>query len=128
MKLYRYEDAVYSTVSIDVAGGEHYGTTPVKLECHEFDVISETKCGYWIDYAFSKKWVSRKSKKRFAYPSKQAAIESLIIRKKVQFRILSHRVSRAQDALYLAEIERTKCLPNPSPCAAWITTPTTYTL
>lgn len=103
MKLYRYEDRVYSTCEIDPGGGEHYGATPVRLECLEFEVVSETKCGFWIIWPFEKKWVSNKSKKRFAYPTKEMALHSFRIRKRRQISIYTNRLHRAQEALALAK-------------------------
>lgn len=101
-KLYRYEDRVYSTCSIDPGGGEHYGTTPVKVELSEFEVKKETPCGFWIGCGFSKKWVSKTSRKRFAHPSRELALDSFKKRKTVQLRIYEARAKRAREALGLA--------------------------
>ena len=105
MKHYRYEDRVYSTCSISVSGNETYGTTPVKLECYDFEVIKETLCGYWISFASTKKWVSKTSGKRYAYPTKQQALEGFLRRKSTQIKIYSAKLARAQTAVVLAERE-----------------------
>lgn len=49
----------------------------------EFRVINETTCGYWISdfHGIIKKWVSKTGKKRYAYPTKDEAFESYLIRK-----------------------------------------------
>lgn len=101
MKLFRYEDRVYSTCEISPSGSERYGTTPVRLECHEFEVIKETPCGFWIDWIFSKKWVSKTSRKRFAYPTKEQAKASFRIRKERQIQIHQTIINRANEALAL---------------------------
>lgn len=108
MNLYRYDDMVYSTCSISVSGCETYGTTPVQLELREYSVIKETKCGWWISYAFGKKWVAKGGGKRFAYHSISLALESFIIRKNRQIGIFETRLSRARTALAMAEQERSK--------------------
>lgn len=101
MNLYRYEDRVYSTVSFGVNGGEEYGVTPVQLSLMEFDVISETPCGYWIIWPMEKYWVSKTAKKRFAYPTKEEALRSFRKRKERQISIYSARLKRAKEALAL---------------------------
>lgn len=82
MKLYRYEDAL--------------GYDALEVRLIEFDVIRETEKGYWFvesrlnSKAFeamaerSKRWVSKCSRKRYCYPSKDDAWESYVIRKKRQ--------------------------------------------
>lgn len=98
MILYRYEDHVYSTFSINPGGTESYGMTEVRVELYEYEVVKETSCGYWI----IDKWISKTWKKRFAYPSKLQALESFKIRKKRQIFILQHQLNRAQEALLKA--------------------------
>lgn len=101
MKLYRFDDMTYSTVSISVSGNETYGSTPVQLELREFDVISETPCGYWISYEFTKKWVRKRG--RFAQESIEDARKDFLRRKRIQIRIFTKRLQRAQEATWLAE-------------------------
>lgn len=101
MKLYRYEDRVYSSVSFDPGGGEHYHSTPVQIEHMEFEVVKETRCGYWINFG-GRKWVSKTSRKRFAHVSRLDAMKSFIRRKERQVTIYSTKLDRAQQALSLA--------------------------
>lgn len=100
MKLYRYEDRVYSTVSFDVSGCERYGTTPVKVELYEYNVTKETRCGYWIDYAFTPRWVSKRPS-AFAKPTMEQALQSFKFRKLRQIKILEKQLRRANEALRL---------------------------
>lgn len=102
MKLFRYVDVVYSTVSIDVGGCETYGTTQPKVELYEYEVIKETKCGWWIedDRTLSlnqtTRWISKRG--HFAFPSIEAAKTSFLCRKLAQIRLLNYQLNRAQHA------------------------------
>src|SRR5688572_25089685 len=107
-KLYRYEDQVYSTVSISVSGYETYGTTPVQLNLLEFDIVKETPKGYWISYAFANKWVPRPPHGRFAQPTKRMALERCLQRKRRQLQILETRVARVRNVLSLIYQEQSK--------------------
>lgn len=96
MNMYRYEDM--ST--------EH----GVKLWEWVFTVIKETPCGYWItgyDNSFGvnyrSRWVSKTSRKRFAYPTRKEALVGLKARKIRQIEILSGHLEQAQQALDIAE-------------------------
>ena len=91
-KLYRYEDRHY-----------YYGGARVDLL--EFEVIKETSSGVWIKspYYSKNKWVNLKARKKFACPTVEEALESYLMRKKRQIRILKGQLSRAKSALYEGE-------------------------
>ena len=114
MKHYRYESRRYSSV-ID-AEREIYGVTRPKLELQEYEVEKETPCGYWIRRkvgSFSgidRRWVSKTSRKRYAYPSKQEALEGFLARKKRYALILSSKLKEAKEDIALAEAELNKVL------------------
>lgn len=84
-----------------------YNKEEMSVIMEEFRLVKETTCGYWItpvDYTFSfglleedKRWVPKKSRKRFAYPTKKEAIISYIARKRSQIRILENQYNRAKD-------------------------------
>jgi hypothetical protein len=106
MIFYRYEDVVYY-------GG--YGAESVKILEKEFTVVKETPCGYWvtpmiifyhpdgkIDYKLCK-WVSKTSRKRFAYPTKEEAWESFKYRKNRQKQLLTKQLERVNNVLELIE-------------------------
>ena len=38
-----------------------------KVVCKEYKIIKDTVCGYWINYHSGKKWISKTSKKKYAY-------------------------------------------------------------
>ena len=96
-KFYRYD--AYTSVG-----------DSIRLHLQEYEVVKETPCGYWIQEAHSeeyanlfgqpmKYWVSKTSKKRRAYPNKDAALESFIHRKRCQIGILKEQLRIAKESL-----------------------------
>ena len=90
-KFYRYEDIQY----------DHY----VSVNEYHYYLIKETPCGYWISLSpklssiYNKRWISKTSRKRFAYPTRIEAQESFKARKKRQIKILSAQLERAKGAI-----------------------------
>jgi hypothetical protein len=97
---YRYDDRTY--VCID-EWGEAYGSGDTSVECRSYPLLKKTTKGAWIGDKIYKKWVSNTSKKRFAYPTKEEALKSFILRKKRQINILEKRLDRAKIAINLAQ-------------------------
>jgi len=92
---YRYEDIQYED----------------GVRVHEviYNLIKETLCGWWIqvnhDYPFSSsswqekpRWVSKASRKRLAYPTRQEAIKGFLARKARQISIYKYRMEQAEEA------------------------------
>ena len=75
------------------------------LELRTYDLIKETEKGYWIGYkGFSfKKWIPKKSKKRYAYPTKEEALQNFIARTKRRVDILKRQIDCCKIAISLAE-------------------------
>lgn len=98
-KLYRYEAQRYSVH----VGDDYYETSDAVLKCCVYDVVKKTPRGYWITYAFGgkDKWVSSDSRKRFAHPSEEEALESYKLRKKSFVGHCEVRLSRAKEDLAL---------------------------
>ena len=94
---YRYHD--YPSFSL-------YRGRNVELEV--YIGLRETKCGWWVDMGFDdEKWVSNRGKKRFAYPTKEEALQSFIARKSRQAMLLEKQLRGAKEALSIAkEIEK----------------------
>jgi len=103
MKFYRYADEQNS------AG--------VQVTVEEYELIRETRKGYWIvsKYvaAYSKdvqnkykRWVSKTTRKRYAYPSRLEAINNYIRRKERQIVLCNASIKRAKDALLKANVLR----------------------
>ena len=102
MEFYRYEFSV--TVS---ASDDDRLSFPlfrhINLYCNTFYLVKETPKGYWIDrikvaeyledYRLKDikkycRWIPKKSKKRYAYPTKQEALNYFIKRTEKYKRIL----------------------------------------
>lgn len=93
--LWRAEARRYSYI-ID-AELERYGTTRPKLELHWYKVKKRTPCGAWVD----DKFVNLNCTKRYAVPTEAEALESFKARKQRQIKILSSRLSEAEEELQL---------------------------
>jgi hypothetical protein len=65
----------------------------------EYPVIRETRCGLT-------KWVKRGGKKRWAYPTREQAVESFRARKKRLIEICKWRIEEAEQALAAAIIDQ----------------------
>ena len=107
-KFYRYHD--------------YHDANGCHIELQIFHELRETKCGHWIirDYferyqkpwpggiksmaESFKKWVSKTSRKRFAYPTKEEALKNLKKRKERQIFWAEYSMSRANAALSKLDI------------------------
>ena len=107
MKFYRYEIVEYAVMDMN---GEY--TNPVFpnpcLELREYDLISETPKGYWVGYNMGssfipKKWVSKTSKKRFAYPTMEEALTNFILRTEKRLKILDWQLRVCKISINLAK-------------------------
>jgi hypothetical protein len=97
MEFYRYTD------SHDAYGYAH-------IELSLYVLLRETPCGYWIAPKWAvnrcsitkekyKKWISKDSKKRFAYPTKKEALQNFEKRKLRQIWWGEYNTERAKSAL-----------------------------
>lgn len=84
MKFYRY--------ILEDISSEHIVDANMKLL--EFDLVRETNKGYWInnEVFLHLKWISKTSRKRFAYPTKEEALVSFKARCRKRLRIAEHQV------------------------------------
>ena len=96
--LYRYEDVLLNW---------DYNTNQatVKIYLEDYKMLRETACGYWIDTSGYGKsyetWVSKTSRKRFAYPSKHEAMINFKHRKQRQITLLERNLARSKAAFDL---------------------------
>ena len=95
--LYRYKDVVYTSCE-----EEARSVGRVVAVLIVFKVLRETPQGFWTDTG---QWVSKTSRKRLAYPSKEEAWKAFIARKRRQITILEHRLKRARAAVSLTRPE-----------------------
>ena len=88
----------------------------VEIHCQEYEVAKETPSGFWLTMCRQtpssfernkkyiwKKWVSKDSRKRFAYPTKKEALESFLARKRKQLFHAEQTVKDVNGAIKLAE-------------------------
>lgn len=92
MKFYRYEWVNYSSYSME-------------LRLMEYDLIKETPKGYWIGEKGFKggyRWVSKTGKKRYAYPTADAALINYIKRTERRISILTSQLNNSKNSLIIA--------------------------
>lgn len=75
-KLYRYEPSIIDD----------------KLNLLSFDVIKETDKGYWIDLSYSKKWIKKDARKKYAYETPKLALYNFIKRYEKYLNILENKI------------------------------------
>jgi hypothetical protein len=72
----------------------------------EVPVVKVTPKGFWLDYYGSRKFVRAEARKRWAYPTKQEALESFIARREKQLKILRSQISESTLFLGMALAKR----------------------
>jgi hypothetical protein len=109
MKFYRYEIVEYA---VSDSEGEYVNPTVPnpKVEVREYDLLKETPKGYWVGYGDLgynkynwKKWVSKTSKKRFAYPTKEEALVNFTKRTEKRLRILDWQLQVCKISLNIVK-------------------------
>lgn len=116
MKFYRYEAVQYAEHDIDgeLMPSSHPNPT---LECREYVLIKETPKGYWVGFCpykpqydnwkyIWKKWIPKKAKKRFAYPTKEEALNNYILRTERRINILNKQIEFCMSALSIAKSKK----------------------
>ena len=117
MKFYRYNIVYYAGMDID---GEYtspqYPNPSVVLTT--YNLHKETPKGYWIWYGEltpgklrgQSKWVSKTSKKRYAYPTIIEALNAFIYRQEYGIKALQYQITGRRIALKIAKemVERNK--------------------
>lgn len=76
----------------------------VELRHKQFAVLGHTPNGVWLERAYDKPcWVKATARKRFAYPTEEEAIRSLIARKERQIAICKHQIDTADRVIFQAK-------------------------
>lgn len=97
MYLYRYVFYNYAS-SADDSTFSFFPNVNIILQ--EYEIEKETEKGFWIDARHGKnKWVSKKGKKRFAYPTKEQALENLKKRTERRIKLLQNEIDICESAL-----------------------------
>ena len=111
MEFYRYIVREYGSVN-DFGGFSSLRIPNAKLNLETYGMLRETPKGYWIGYLdfgdLGKRWVSKTSKKRFAYPTKEEALKNFIYRTERRVAILDRQINISKIGLDLAEREKQK--------------------
>lgn len=105
MQFFRYDWLEYAEIDIDGEFCSPSFPNP-KLNLTTYDLLKETEKGYWIGYKdlqCFKKWIPKKSKKRYAYPTKEEAITNFISRTKKRIKILEWQLECCKITLNYAE-------------------------
>lgn len=106
MNFYRYEMVRHASKDYF---GEYSGDYTISVVLNTYVLFKETPKGYWIGFGNlnglhgDKKWVSKTSVKRYAYPTKEKAMNNFILRSEKRVKILQTQVSDVKSALSRAE-------------------------
>lgn len=109
MKFYRYEAVQYAVLGID-GDFDSQGFPNPKLELRVYNLYKETPKGYWIGYGsylglhYKGIWVSKTTKKRYAYPTKGEALMNYKLRTEKRLKILNYQATSCNITLH--EVER----------------------
>ena len=82
--------------------GDELGPAEAHLYAGYFPVVKETPKGCWIDVYGKRKFVLNDSTKRYAYPTKELALQAFIARKRRQCGILRAQLKNAEGLLAYA--------------------------
>jgi hypothetical protein len=95
---YRFDTVHYSSFDSD---GDlvSVGCARVEVELRRFPVLSHTPKGAWLELGCDKRFVLTNSRKRYACPTIEEAVESFKARKQAQIRILRSQLYTAEEGL-----------------------------
>lgn len=106
MKFYRYEAVQYAEHDFDGELVAPIYPNPV-IVLREYVSLQETPKGYWIghreNYFGWKKWVSKTSKRRFAYPTQEEALQNYLKRTERSIKIMTNFIEYQKVALHKAK-------------------------
>jgi len=98
MILYRYRKSCHD---------EDVNESSVHLWIEEFTVVAETPKGYWFvpKGGLYRRWTSKVSKSRYAYPTKKEALNNFIRRATRSISIMRYQITFSKVALDKARKE-----------------------
>lgn len=93
---------------------EYGNTSNVRIFVEEFYVRKETPQGYWYSQKGSMKqrWTSKTARRRYAYPTKEEALQNFIYRQKTSISLGKWHIRFSELA-----IEQAKAMSSPTPSA-----------
>lgn len=110
---FRYEQRTYGSVD----EFDNLISTRHELALMEFKVAKVTPKGVWLERYLGNRFVRASSKRRFAHPSKDAALESFRQRKLRQIELLQSQLSVAKTMLARAEGMQSRMTGRASPAS-----------
>lgn len=108
-QFYRYESVQYGYIDYDGDLIASKFPNP-SVELRTFNLFKETPKGYWIGFGYPdsfhsfKKWVSKTSVRRYAYPTKEEALNNFIKRNEKRISILKYQLESCEIAVSKAKI------------------------
>jgi len=112
IQFYRYEAVVYANMSSDDYGYSSAFRNLPKLVLYTYNLHKETSKGYWIGHGYyaphmlrgNSRWVSKTALKRYAYPTKEEALNNYIKRTEKRIKILIANLGDCEYGLKLAKV------------------------
>jgi hypothetical protein len=102
---YRYEEVTYHP-GVDEYDEPLRGPGRVEVNCYEWRVTKVTPKGVRVGWGMAglmDRFILLDARKRWAYPTKELALESFIARKERQLRILRAQVETVEKALAIVK-------------------------
>ena len=115
---YRYESRRYGIAN----EWDEVVSTYVQLQLSELTVKKVTPKGVWVSAGniCTPRFVLTAANKRYALPTKEEALESLLARKARHIRILESQTKEARDVQRLANAELAKLRPELAPASEFL--------
>lgn len=109
MEFYRYYLVQYARPDSGDNGILPYYPDP-KLVLDTYSLKRETPKGYWIQSGFfgTPRWISKTSRKRYAYPTKEEALHNFVKRTEKRINILRRQLQEAEIGLVLVSRLKTE--------------------
>jgi hypothetical protein len=98
--LFRYDESL-EAVSMDE--DFHSTSTRVVVDLATFPIVRRTAKGCWIETCGARRFVLQTAHKQYAWPTRELALESFVIRKQLYVKYLRKRLDIQQTALDVAE-------------------------
>jgi len=77
-----------------------YDENRVRVHLDQYLVLRETPEGYWFSIdSYHKKWTSKNTLRRYAYPTKKEALTSFIARQKRSIALCNRNIYAAKKAM-----------------------------
>lgn len=111
---YRYESHLEGTGYVDQFDNYIHGSSYVKLDLYEYEVLRRTPKGVWLKRFMDKpRFVLNEGRKKFAHSTTEEALDAFIHRKNYYINLLNIRRENAEKAVLLAQQALNK-LENPN--------------